>query len=188
MTQNPRLYPGMICNSTEFFSHNEELKIIQNGVIKDFSEISFCSIQILKEAICSSSEIKSALVEMHPESEMRQIQQFATCRFGGLDFAPDIVDGNLQDGEYWPCEFHGNCKYEGVLCKLPVINSHRLSKEEIVLMQKSTTTLTNEVIAEELNLPLGTFHKIKKILYQKLSIQTKPELVKIAIFFNLIQH
>ena len=28
MTQNSRLYPGMICNSTEFFSHNEELKII----------------------------------------------------------------------------------------------------------------------------------------------------------------
>lgn len=187
MTKVSRPYPGMTCSSTEFFSYGQELKVIQNGAIKNFNEISFCTIQILKEAMSASDDISSALMEMHPNSEMKRIEQFARCRFGGLDFDPDIKDGVLQDGEFWACPFHGNCKHEGILCKLPVVNGHRLSKIDVLLMQKSSTEKTNEVIAEELDLPFGTFHKAKKHLYEKLSIQTKQELVKIAIFLNLIQ-
>jgi hypothetical protein len=182
-----RLFPGMACTSTEFFSQSGELKMIHNGSVKDFTEISFCTIQILKEAINQKQEILEALKDMHPESEMQQIKQFILCRFGGLDYQPDMKDGVLQDGEYWACPNHGICKHEGVLCKLPNVNGHRLNKTDVVLMQLSSTTLTNEVIAEHMKFPFGSFHKAKRQLYEKLSVQTKHELVKIAIFLNIIQ-
>lgn len=187
MTHLTKIFPGMACSSTEFFQHDKELKIIQNGTIKNFGETSFCTIQVLREEIEKNESIQTALIELHPDSEMKRIEQFVLCRFGGLDFQPDIKDGIVQDGEYWPCPKRGSCSYEGTLCKLPKINGHRLNGLDVLLMQKTATDLTNDVIAEEACIPLGTFHKVKKNLYKKLSIRTKQELVKVAIFFNIIQ-
>jgi hypothetical protein len=45
----------------------------------------------------------------------------------------------------------------------------------------------NEVIAKEMHLPMGSFHKAKKFLYEKLCVQTKQEVVRIGILLNLIQ-
>lgn len=181
-----KIYPGMLCNGTEFFLQNDELKIIQNGHIKPFDEIPYQTIQIIKETIEDSPDIKEALLEMHPSSESKRIEQFTKCRFGGLDFQADILNGKLQDGEYWECPFHGQCLHEGTLCKLPKYNNERLTKNEVVLMQLSTSDKTNDVIADDLNMALGTFHQTKKHLHRKLAIQTKQEITKIAFFLNLI--
>jgi DNA-binding CsgD family transcriptional regulator len=181
-----KVYPGMVCNGIEFFLQNDDLKIIQHGHVKPFDEISYQTSQIIKETIEASPEILEALIEMQPNSETKRIEQFAKCRFGGLDFQADMIDGEMQDGEYWPCPLHGNCKHEGTLCKLPKFNEQRLSKEEIKLMQLSTSDKTNDVIADELQMPLGTFHQTKKYLHRKLAIQTKQEITKIAFFLNLI--
>ena len=181
-----KIYPGMTCHGLEFFLQGSDFKIIQHGHIKPFDEIPYQTSQILKEAIQASPEVTAALLEMHPSSATKRIEQFAKCRFGGLDFQADIIDGELQDGEYWACPFHGTCKHEGTLCKLPKYNNERLTKEEIQLMQLSTSEKTNEVIAEDLQLALGTFHQVKKYLHRKLAVQTKQEITKIAFFLNLI--
>lgn len=187
MTHFAKTFPGMACSSTEFFRHEKELKIIQNGTIKSFGETSFPTIQILREEIEKNSKVQTALSEMHPNSEIKRIEQFVSCRFGGLDFQPDLKEGILQDGEYWPCPNRGTCTFEGILCKLPKINGHRLNEMDVLLMQKTATDLKNDAIAEEVQIPLGTFHKIKQELYKKLAVRTKQELVKVAIFFNIIQ-
>jgi DNA-binding CsgD family transcriptional regulator len=181
-----KTYPGMICNGIEFFLQNQEMKMIQNGHVKPFEEMPYQTSQIIKEAIEASPDVVNALLEMHPNSETKRIEQFAKCRFGGLDFQADIVDGQLQDGEFWACPFHGTCKHEGVLCKLPKYNNQRLTKSEVILMQLSTSDKTNEVIADDLNMALGTFHQTKKHLHRKLAIQTKQEITKIAFLLNLI--
>lgn len=181
-----KMYPGMTCNGIEFFFQDPEMKIIQHGHVKPFDEISYQTSQIIKEAIEASIETNAALVEMHPFSETKRIEQFVKCRFGGLDFQADIIDGELQDGEYWACPFHGSCKHEGTLCKLPKFNNQRLTKDEIKLMQLSTSDKTNDVIAEESAMALGTFHQFKKNLHKKLGVQTKQEITKISFFLNLI--
>lgn len=187
MTQQSKLYPGMMCSSTEFFVCGDNLKVLQNGTVKNFHDLSFCTMEILKEAMVSCEETILALNEFHPESEIKRIEQFARCRFGGLDFESDIKDGVLQDGEFWACPNHGSCKFEGTLCKLPIVNGHRLTKQEVLLMQMTSTDLTNEVIADETGVPLGSLHKMKKFLYEKLAVQTKQEVMKWAIILNLIQ-
>jgi DNA-binding CsgD family transcriptional regulator len=181
------MYPGMGCSATEFFADGEETKFIQNSKILPFTEVSFSTIQIIDEEIEKDSQIKRELVDMHPDSKIKRIEQFVRCRFGGLDFQGDIKNGQLQDGEYWACPKRGNCKSEGILCKLPTYNEQRLTKQDVQLLQLTATNKTNEAIGEEMNLPMGSFHKAKKYLYEKLGIQTKQEGVMISVFLNLIQ-
>jgi len=180
------LYPGMTDNSVEFFTHQNQLKVIKNGLVQSFTDLPFSTIQILKNEISKSNEVKTALHDMHPTSEIKRVEQFAICRFGGIDLNGDIVDGQLQDGEYWDCPMHGTCEHEGVLCKLPVINGSRINKQDVQLIKLSVTDKINEVIADELDLPLGSFHLAKKNLYRKLGIQTKQEMAVLAMKNNII--
>lgn len=185
MTTN-RVYPGMVNEEIEFFVNNDTVKALQNGRVLSFTELSFTVIQMLREKIEIDDLVNNALMEMHPYSELKRVEQFAKCRFGGLDFEADIKNGCLQDGEYWNCPLRGKCKHEGVLCKLPIFEGNRLSKTDVDLIRMSTTDKTNEVIAEELNMPLGTFHKYKRILYEKLGVQTKQEVALLAMILNII--
>lgn len=181
-----RTYPGMACDAIEIFIDNDDkLKAIENGQVKNFTDLSFFAVGVLREYIQKDDLVRAALLDFHPNSEIKRLEQFARCRFGGLDFEGDIVSGNLQDGEYWPCPFHGNCKYEGILCKLPKVNGQRLSQKEIKILKLTQTDVTNDVMADILNMCLGTFHMIKKELYKKLGIQTKQEATLVAIDKNI---
>lgn len=184
---NSNLLPGMVNRSVEVFVVENVTKAIHNGKIIDFTELPIGIIELLKEAIKNDKQAELALHDWHPQSQWKRIEQFATCRLGGLDHADDITeDGILQDGEYWACPNRGTCQYEGTLCKMPIINNHRLSHHDVKLMQLSSTEMTNEVIAEEMNMPLGTFHKAKAYLHSVLGIQTKQGITKFCLFFNLI--
>lgn len=187
MTES-RIYPGMISSEIEMFVVENELKVIQGGKVSSFAELPYATFQILREAIEADEEVQTHLHIMHPSSEYRRIEQFAKCRFGGLDFKGDICNetGTMQDGEYWDCPLRGNCRSEGVLCKMPKVGTERLTTSEIRIIQLSTTDKTNEVIAEEMNLALGTFHKSKQNIYEKLQITTKQCLTKFAMSINLI--
>ena len=186
ISTNAKVYPGMICDSVEFFLHENQLKAIQNGKIKTFAELSFATIEVLNVEINKDKEVKLALHEFHPTSDIKRIEQFAMCRFGGLDFQGDIKNGELQNGEYWPCPNHGKCPFEGLLCKLPVVNGQRLTKQEVDLIKLSSTDKTNDVITDDLGIPLGTFHQLKHKLYEKFVVQTKQELTKLSALINII--
>jgi len=186
-TNSNRQFPGMEDSAIEFFISGNETKIIKNSQILPFCKIDAATLKILNTAIINDEAILNELKDMHPKSELKRVEQFARCRFGGLDFVGDIQDGKLQEGEYWPCPNHGNCKAEGILCKLPSYNGQKLSFQEIQLMQLLTTPKINDVIASDLNLPLGSFHKSKRSLYNKLAIQTKQEITRICFSLNLIQ-
>lgn len=190
MTNN--LLPGMIADGQlEFFVVENEVKVMHSGKIESFSDTPFEIFQLLKETINNDPLVLEKLSEMHPSSEYRRIEQFVKCRMGGLDYSGDYCSKTkvLQDGEYWPCPKRGSCSAEGIVCKLPIVNGQRLTNQEIELIQLTTTDMTNDVIAEEMSLPLGTFHKIKHSLYQKIgNVQTKQCVTKIAIALNLISH
>lgn len=182
-----RQFPGMGCNAIEFFISDKETKIIQHGKVLPFSEIPFATLKMLEQTIQADINIKLELHDMHPTSRLKRIEQFARCRFGGLDFVGDIIDGQLQEGEYHSCPNRGNCASEGILCKLPSHNGQKLSSQNIQLMQLLSTSFTNENIAEKMSLPMGSFHKAHRLLYEKLGVQTKQEVTKIAYLLNLIQ-
>jgi hypothetical protein len=182
-----RQFPGMGDSAIEFFISDKDTKIIKHGKVLPFSEIPFATLKTLEQTIQSDIKINLELHDMHPNSKLKRLEQFARCRFGGLDFVGDIIDGKLQEGEYHDCPKRGTCKSEGILCKLPSYNGQNLSTQDILLMQLLSSPKTNDVIADEMNLPLGSFHKVHHILYGKLGVQTKQEVTKIAYLLNLIQ-
>lgn len=185
MTTN--ILPGMSGHSVEFFKDGEDLKTIHKGnIISDFASAPFFIIDALREEVRFSPLTEKALLELHPNDELKRLKQLATCRFGGLDYEADIQDGRLQDGEYWPCPIHGSCAHEGVLCKLPVVNGERLEATEVKLIKLLVTDRKNEVVAIELNIPLGSLHLAKKKLYAKLGVQTKQELALLANRLNIV--
>lgn len=187
MTKNRnKIYPGMIDNSVEFFVFNDQLNAIQNGVIKNFTDFSFSLISLIKEEMETDEAALEALMQMHPGSNLRRIEQFTKCRFGGLDGTPDIKDGVIGEGDYWDCPVREHCQFNGTICKAPQYNGQELTPVDIEIMKSSATTKTNEVIAEEIGVPYGTFHKIKQNLYSKLEVQTKQEVAVIAVLMNFI--
>lgn len=182
-----RQFPGMGDSAIEFFISEKETKFIQHGKVLPFSQTPFNVIKLLDEAIHADININFELHDMHPNSNLKRIEQFARCRFGGLDFVGDIKDNQLQEGEYHECSKRGNCKSEGILCKLPSYNGEKLSSQDIKLIQLLSTSKTIELIIYEMELRPGTFHKIHNILYSKLGVQTRQEVTKIAYLLNLIQ-
>ncbi len=186
-TNRNRIYPGMLCSSIEFFTgKNDKLKVLSGGQVMEFKNSSYTHHQILKEAIEKDPEIFTILNEWYPQSELKRLIQFGSCRFGGLDFQPDVIDFKLQEGEYTECAAREFCPGAGILCHKPQYKGVSLEFLEVKILQALSTTDTNETIAEKLSMALGSFHLAKKNLYQKLGIQTKQEATMISRDLNLI--
>lgn len=186
MYTSSNLLPGMVDENVEIFVEKNDVKALMNGKVIPFAQLPFATIALLKEEMYKDNDVLISLFDMHPTSEMKRIEQFAKCRLGGLDFAPDIENGTLQDGEFWNCPNRGTCPHEGILCKLPIVNGKRLEKKEVQILQLTSTEMTNDVIAETLDVSLGLLHKLKKNMYAALRIQTKQEGTLLAKFFNII--
>jgi DNA-binding CsgD family transcriptional regulator len=186
-TTQANVYPGMLNSEVEFFKSEDGIKIITNGTIQAFNQISTATYQLLKEALHADLPALNVLSQWYPKSELCQLEKFTECRLGGLDHTPDISNGILQDGEYWECPYRGQCMGEGKVCKSLKFKGEELSSQEIELMKLLCSTATNEVIAEQLVISLGLFHKIKQKLYAKLGVQTKQEVAQIAMSLNLIK-
>ena len=186
MANETQTLPGMLTDEMEFFLQGNSLKAMTSGKVIDFTEVSFGYMQILKDEIEADPEVKMELLDLHPNSEFKRLETFVKCRFGGLDYEADLSHEGIQKGEYWPCAIRGNCSSEGILCKAVSFNGEKLDTQDITLVQKLSTNSTNEVIAGEMHLPLGSFHLAKKKLYQKLGVQTKQESTIIAQRLNLI--
>lgn len=183
---NPRIYPGLNCNSIEFFNQDNQVKLFTKGKMLDFEDLPYSYHQQIEDARKANPEAQAILDEWFPNSSLQQNEKFVKCRFGGLDFTPDIKNHQLQDGEYWDCPLRGSCKGEGKVC-LPVkYNNQPIEAQEIKLLQLLITNDTNEVIGDKLNLPMGTLHKMKRILYAKLNIQTKQGAARVVRELNLI--
>lgn len=179
--------PGLICGGLEFFNKGGKTKFLQSGQVKDLSELPYPVIEKLKKIISSNADLEEELKFHYPESEWKRIEMLVHCRYGGLDFFPDVENGEMKDGDYWACPLRGSCRSEGIICKNLKFNDVEIEPTEIKLMQLLTTSDTNDVIAEKLEIPLGSFHLLKKHLYQKLKVATKQELTLLALKLNIIQ-
>ena len=81
-----KLIPGLLDNTIEFFNFEDDVKFISDGKLKSFTEAPASVIIMLKEAIDKKPEAKAILMDWHPESEFNQLKQFASCKFGGIDY------------------------------------------------------------------------------------------------------
>lgn len=181
---HPRVYPGILDTNIEFFNANDQVKVITNGTVIPFEDLPYAHHQLIKEQI--DAPAYEILKAWHPDSEIEQITKFVSCRFGGLDYTPDVENNKLQNGEWWACPHRGNCAGEGIVCTSLTYKGSPLSTKHITLIQLLSSDHTNEAIADKMKLPMGTFHQLKKELYSILGTQTKQGVTLIAVFLNLV--
>jgi len=186
MANKNKVLPGMLCDGVEFFLDEDSIQILYSGKVTSWPELPLSFIQMLKNEIDADPKVKMHLLDLYPNSEYKRLEQYVKCRFGGLDYTADINADGIQEGEWWDCPLRGKCASEGVLCKAVHYNGHNLNANDIAMARHISTSETNEVIAEELKMPMGSFHLAKKKLYQKLGVQTKQETTIIAHRLNLI--
>ena len=192
------IYPGMLSQDVELFHHENALMFMSAGEVKPFDELPqkvLNSITLLLNN--EPEEVKAHALDRYLKGGTcsSPLEQYAWCRFGGLDFTPDIKvsavhdEGGIkvQDGEYWNCPFREGCAAEGILCKMPKVNGERLLPVEVKILRLLHTSDTNEVIAEKLELALGTYHLYKKRLYAKMgNLLTRHEVTRVAVSLNII--
>jgi DNA-binding CsgD family transcriptional regulator len=184
---NSSVYPGMVSADTEIFNNGGNLMAIHNGSTICFDLLPISVFERINQVLQSDIDASTILKKWFPKDHKAQVKKFASCRFGGLDHTPDIGVSDSQQGEYWDCPMHGSCTGEGVVCKMPVYKDYRLTAADIRLIKLLTTGRINTVIADELNMPLGSFHAKKKKMYKLLGVMTRPELTRVAVTLNIIK-
>ncbi|PWN67631.1 helix-turn-helix transcriptional regulator [Chryseobacterium oncorhynchi] len=181
-----RLYPGMCDASLEiFFNEKEnELMIIKGGSVMNYDSLPDSETQFLDEIIKNETDVRMIL-ESWSLSNKDQKKMLAKCRFGGLNFSPDYKNGECQpDGI--DCPLANECIGFGKVCKPINYNGNRLSNFDIKTIQLLISSMKNTVIAEELEIPLGSFETYRTKLYKNLNVNTKQELARVAIELGLV--
>ena len=184
--KHARIYPGLLDSNVEFFKNGNDLKVISNGSIFDFKDLPPIIYNIISELLNSEKPAKKILEKWFPKSETKQLKKFTECRFGALDFTPDISNAILQDGEYWDCPKRGSCEGEGIVCKNIKYQGVELTTQDIDLMKLLVTNDTNNVIAEKHQVSFGQLHKLKKNLYAKTNSQTRQCIGNVIAKLNIL--
>ena len=184
-----RLYPGMCDDSLEIFFHPEEqkLKAIDNGSVKDFSAVSTAKKQFLNHMIETDSKLAEVLELMFPNNHAAQIEKIAKCRFGGLNFQADYcTSSNTINHDIINCDIRDSCIGCGIVCKNLSYHGEEITATDVLAIQLMASDHKTEVLAEELNMPLGTFHVYRTKFFNRLGVKSKPELARVGVELGLI--
>ncbi|AZA93015.1 Uncharacterised protein [Chryseobacterium nakagawai] len=170
-----RIYPGMIDQSKEYFYHENDVFVICNGTIKKFEDVS--EHPELKKIVDEDLLLNDLLTKYFGDNELIKLKVLAGCRFGGLNFVPDFSKEDVSN-DSCECIYRGSCEGENVICKPMAFKGKQISTTEIELLKELSTNDKNSKIASDLNIPIGTFNKLKTSIYQKFDIVTKQQLTK----------
>ena len=184
-----RLYPGMCDDSMEIFFHSEEkkLKAIVNGEVKNFIDIEAEKKHFLKRMIDDEIELRNVLEAMFPKNPIAQIEKLAQCRFGGLNFQPDYCAATETiNHDIINCEIRATCAGRGIVCKNLEYNGEELTPTDVLAIQLMASDHKTELLAEELGMPLGSFHVYRTKFFDRVGVKSKPELARVGVELGLI--
>lgn len=175
------LIPSGLCDSNvELFSHNGEAMATHEGKVKFLFELPIHFIETIEADLEANPSANMALELAGFSSRAEKLKKYATCRFGNFDNAPDFKDGKLTNSEHYNCGHRGNCSMEGVVCGSIWINGRVISPFEVRMIEELATEKTLPVIAEDLKISMNTFETRKKVLFEKLNVQSRAKMVAVA--------
>lgn len=184
-----RLYPGMCDDSLEIFFHPEEqkLKAIVDGSVKDFSSLPSTKKQFLNRIIETDVHLAEVLGTMFPHNRNAQVEKLAKCRFGGLNFQADYCGvTHSQNHDIIDCSIRSTCPGSGIVCKNLKYQEEELTQTDVLAIQLMASDHKTELLAEELNMPLGSFHVYRTKFFNRLGVKSKPELARVGVELGLI--
>ena len=183
---NVTILPGLLDEHTEIFAHNQKAFAIHKGKTIDFFDLP----KEYQEAIWSDilqEEGVFQVLEMNGFiTKKSKLAKVAICRYGRLDNQADISQDYQLSHEHYDCGIRESCPMEGIVCKSVTYNGHVLSPFELKLLSLLATEDTTPVVAEKMKVSINTLDTRKKILFEKFGVLSRPRLVALAFFANLI--
>ena len=176
--------PGLIDAHAEFFAVGEELHATYGGQAVLFDELPKSILSLIQDALEEDPDAQTALKDWASKEPIDPLKQFAACRFGGLDHAPDLsAEGDLIP-DFHHCGKRGSCPYEGKIC----VNKHGFTRREQQILRLIARGTAQKVIAADLEISEVTVAKFRKRLFDKTGCQSSVQLTRFAIRFNYVSH
>lgn len=178
-----RIYPGMCDDSLEIFFNEDTKKLmaIYQGKTICYRNLPQKATQFLDDILDQEPETLEFLNQKFPNDRASQKEMLANCRFGGLNFIPDVHPELETKSDWVSCQIRNTCKGCGIVCKSIEYQGQELTETDIKAIQLLSTSLKNEAVIDELNMCLGSFHVYKTNLYKRFGINTKQELTRVGV-------
>jgi DNA-binding CsgD family transcriptional regulator len=128
----------------------------------------------LKDEFLADKNAQTGM-ELMKVPEIKQLEQFGMCRYGGLDNQPDF-EGDIVHPEWHDCGRRGNCPGEGLVCKSMKVKNGLLSPRLIQYLQLLCQGMTDQEIADHLNVAITTAKTFKARCMDATDCRTKTEL------------
>src|SRR5690606_17754814 len=135
-----RTYPGMLDNSTEYFTKDGSVFKLKNGRIRKFEEVD--AHPELEAILAEDEQLKNTLSEMCGANHRKMLNKLASCRFGALDFEADFSNGTAKH-DYRDCPLRGKCIGENIVCKPLEINGEEISPKELDILRNCVSNTKN---------------------------------------------
>lgn len=140
-------------NTIEYFNDNGQVRFIKDDKIHYFSELPINDMLALQREMKNNTAACHA-IERVIADPFKQIEQFASCRYGRLNETPDFVNGRAVDNENPRPECAVNCPFGCRVCVNETI-SNRLTPREIEVA-KLVAGRTDKEIALVLHISVNT--------------------------------
>lgn len=177
-SNHSKLIAGMVDQGVEFFVDQNEVKCIHNGRVYSYGEFPEWIMEAVQENMLKYPEAIKALAQWENLHESDYIRQYIYCRFGGLDFDPDIdKDRRFSFAEYFDCGLRGKCKYEGKLCCTIKVADGHLTRTEMEVLRRIDEP--DKLIADAMNISIETVNSHLQNIRRKTGFKNKPQM---AIF------
>jgi DNA-binding CsgD family transcriptional regulator len=183
-----QLPAGLLNHHYEFFAgpdlHGYCLTSGQVVHFDDFDE----QLLIVIELQIAEYPIKvRAIHEMGITGRINVIRQFLVCNYGGFDHLADMIDGQLQATEYWPCPKRSTCAFNGIICDgVKTATGEFLSPREIQVTKLIAAGHLDKEIGLHLNIKLNTVTTHTKNIRRKTGLYRKADITGFAYKNNIV--
>lgn len=179
---------GLRNNNHEFFTElGTDAFCITDGSVIPFEEWSEDLLTRIENQMMKFPAKIFAINEMGIQDRSGVIKQYMICNYGGFDNLADMINGELQSPEHWPCPLRGICKFEGILCDCAKTDAGvSFTRRETQIIKLVAIGMLDKEIASHLGISLLTVNVHSKNIRTKGGFMRKADIVLYALKKQLI--
>lgn len=137
------------------------------------------------EAYEALMEVYSVNINNKWYRDFLAVRRFLKCNLGLYDNQIDVDENWNFKFEFVSCPMHGECKYDGVICKAKFCS--KLSDRQLEVMRMCYEGKKDDEIAETLYISINTVSNHRKASFKKIGVHNMAEFVRYAYTNNLFK-
>jgi DNA-binding CsgD family transcriptional regulator len=173
--------PGAV----EYYAIDGKVGFVKNREFHPFSDLPCSDALALRRDMETDPLVCKALEKEFPADPIKQLRQYAACRYGRFNETPDFVNGRANDCETPIPNCLANCRFTHKICSHTDAKYGKLTPRETDVI-RLVPGRTNKEIANFMGVSVNTVITFVSRIMQKLGCHERSSLVLYAISHNLI--